>query len=77
MTVVPLVRQNEYLCEKGTRNKEIQGAPRPSSVARSCGFSSDDRGGFSSGGHRLSSLYRRTTVSKPWLTDSYLAVSFS
>ena len=55
--------RNEYLGKEENRCFQGRGAPRSSSVTRSSGSCTVDRGGFSFGGHRLSSLYR--TKRKP------------
>jgi hypothetical protein len=47
-------RDHEYLTKEETRI----GAPRPPRAIAADGLFAGDRGGFSFGGHRLSSLYR-------------------
>lgn len=64
--------KDEYLCKEDAQGS---GAPRPPSAARSSGFWSDNRGGFSFDGHRLSSLYRTFRLAPLTLTNTYRAAS--
>ena len=65
--------KNEYLDEK----EIAKGAPRLPSVFATDWLFTDNRGGFSFGGHRLSSLYRRTETVASALTNRYFSASFS
>ena len=67
--------RNEYLGKEETGARRGRGAPRSSSVTRSSGSCTVDRGGFSFGGHRLSSLYRKTDPGAPGLILGYPAAS--
>ena len=65
--------KNEYLDEK----EIAKGAPRlPSAFATDWLFT-DNRGDFPFGGHRLSSLYRKTETAASALTNRYFSASFS
>ena len=59
----------EYLSEK----EIAKGAPRLPSVCTSDRLLTDNRGDFSLGGHRLSSLYRNSDPGALSLTKSYFA----
>ena len=65
--------KNEYLDEKETS----RGAPRLPSVFKTDRLFTDIRGGFSFGGHRLSSLYRNTETVASALPNRYFSASFS
>ena len=65
--------KNEYLDEKETSS----GAPRLPGVFKTDRLLTDNRGDFPFGGHRLSSLYRRTETAASTLTKRYFSASFS
>ena len=48
--------------------KKRKARPGDDAVPQTWGASRHDRGGFSIGGHRLPSLYRRMKVQRFWLT---------
>lgn len=67
------VVKDEYLGEK----EATRGAPRLPSVTTSERLLTDNRGDFPFGGHRLSSLYRRTETAASTFTKRYFSASFS
>ena len=67
------VLKDEYLGEK----EIAKGAPRLPGVFKTDRLLTDNRGDFPFGGHRLSSLYRRTETAASTLTKRYFSASFS
>ena len=65
--------KGEYLGEK----EIAKGAPRLPSVFTTERLLTNSRSDFPFGGHRLSSLYRKTKLGGLTLTFRYLAASFS
>ena len=65
--------KGEYLGEK----EIAKGAPRLPSVFTTDRLLTDIRGDFPFGGHRLSSLYRKTETAASALTNRYFSASFS
>jgi hypothetical protein len=62
---------HEYLCKEKTLGP---GAPRLPGARATDRFMADGRGGFSFGGHRLSSLYRPFRLVEKWFTLGYSLV---
>jgi hypothetical protein len=65
--------RDEYLDEK----EIAKGAPRLPSVFTTERLLTNNRGDFPFGGHRLSSLYRKTNRAASALTNRYFSASFS
>ncbi len=65
--------KDEYLGEK----EIAKGAPRLPGVFTTERLLTDNRGDFQFGGHRLSSLYRKTETAALSLTNCYFSASFS
>lgn len=65
--------KDEYLSEK----EIAKGAPRLPGVFTADRLLTDNRGDFPFGGHRLSSLYRKTETAASTLTKRYFSASFS
>lgn len=73
-----MIRDLRGLKDEYFGEKEIaKGAPRLSSVFTTERLLTDNRGDFPFGGHRLSSLYRKTKTAAPALTKRYFSASFS
>ena len=71
MSVARRTGKNEYFCQE-----EIKGAPQSRTELRHRENTTRDRGDFSLGGHRLSSLYRDSDRRALTLTSRYGAASF-
>jgi hypothetical protein len=67
MTPRPLPLSHEYLCKE-----KAMGAPRSRGRYSPCESFTHDRGGFSFGGHRDSSLYRKEDLGAEGLRGRYL-----
>jgi hypothetical protein len=65
--------RHEYLGEK----EAARGAPRSAGALANGRLLAHDRGGFSSGGHRLSSLYRKAETAVGWFMSRYFSASLS
>lgn len=65
----PMVLENEYFYKE----KAQTGAPRLPGAFATDRLVTDNRGGFSFDGHRLSSLYRAATLLVYWLTARYVS----
>ena len=73
-----MIRHREGLKGEYLGEKEIaKDAPRPPSAFATDRLFTDNRGDFPFGGHRLSSLYRKTDYAASSLTNRYFSASFS
>ena len=73
-----MIRNYRMLKDEYLGEKEIaKDAPRPPSAFATDRLLTDNRGDFPFGGHRLSSLYRKTEGVASSLTNRYFSASFS
>lgn len=72
MRLVPRL-QDEYLREEKAAGFVQKNAPRLTGAFATDRLLTDNRGDFSLGGHRLSSLYRRGHVVVYWLSNGYFS----